>query len=212
MIWVLLIFGVISSSVSVPTKTSPLYNIVVNDPRTEKLQKFRVIQECNIENDFSKSLCYSLYDASLAFDAQKLDFTKVSANVVDQAFCDILLEVLPDAPLSNDAITSFNSSARWLKDTLKQDEGKTACNEKCFFEDLQTYERKQSAACQFVFVQFSFLKAQKSAKKVPEATKIVEIKRESRISVAMTRSEIVSFQPLRNLRRSKLQASWIRRL
>lgn len=178
MILYLLIFGVISSAVSLPAKSNSLYNTVVNDPRSEKLRGFPFLKECKSLDSVSKSLCYLLYDVQLSFYERELNYTTVNVTVEEDSFCETLKEALPDSPSNNDSKTAFNNEA-WFKDTLKKDDG--VCNQRCIYEDRQSYEKKVASVCQFLLNQFSFLKNQSNTPKVSETAKNVEIRRESQI-------------------------------
>lgn len=178
MIRLILVISVFSSVLAAPAE-SGLLKVVEKDPRTEKLRKNRFVAECKNSSENSKTLCYALYDVALSFDAQKVDFTTSDVFIEQEKFCEALSEVLPDSPLSNDSIVAFKSSAQWFKDALKKDDGKEFCTKSCFYFDQQAYEDKLTAACQFLFNQYSFLKNQ-STQNIQPALKDDDSKSKSR--------------------------------
>ena len=180
MIWILLIFGVISSVASAPDKASPLMDIILNDTRTLKLRNYRFVAECMGKSKFSKSICFAMYDVALSFDSKNMEFSLFNATYEEDKFCETLNKFLPDTPANDDSKIAFSSKAEWFKDTLMKEDGQHVCEDNCFFNDRQAYEQKLTAACQFLLNQYWLLqKLNGSLDNVVETPKNVEIKRES---------------------------------
>lgn len=154
MMWILVIICIISSVQPAPVDTNSLFMIVESDNRTAKLREHKFVEECKETEDFSKSLCYAMYDVALSYDSQKLEFNRADIAYDNSKFCAALAEVVPDTPDNEESTTAFKDQAKWFKDTLKSDE---ECSINCFYKDRLSYEMKLLPVCQFLFKQFSFL-------------------------------------------------------
>lgn len=160
MILILLIIGVISSVLSAPVEENELYNIVVNDNRTESLRKYPFVAECKETTNFSKSLCFAMFDVTLLFYNQKSEFITANATYEEGNFCKALTRVLPDKP-NNESLKAFDHLAPWFKDTLIKNGGEEYCKENCYFTDkYSSYSKELLPVCQFLFNQFSVLSNQ----------------------------------------------------
>lgn len=163
MIRILSIICVISSVWSAPVDVTDLYNIVISDNRTENLRKHPFVAECKEPSNFSKSLCFAMFDVSLSFNTQKLEFTTTNVTFEEGSFCDALQQVLPDSPANNESTFAFKDSAQWFKDTLKNDNENDVCNRNCFYKDRRTYEMELLPVCRFLLNQYSLLFNQSSS-------------------------------------------------
>lgn len=157
MICFLLIICAISGGMSAPPKMSQLFTIIANDNRTENLRKHPFVAECKRNEEFSKSLCYAMYDIALSFNSKKLPFTTSNATYKDNFFCGALNHVLPQIPANIDSFNAFKDSAQWFKDGINNEDGEEICKENCFYEDRISYERKLTPVCQFIMNQYSYL-------------------------------------------------------
>lgn len=118
-----------------------------------------------------------MFDSALAFNGMKLEFANGSTPYDSTNFCEALVQVLPDQPLSDDASVAFKDKAQWFKDALKKDDG-DACRSNCFYMDKRSYTEYMSPVCSFLFQQYSFLASQVVASN-PVIQKVADEKRES---------------------------------
>ena len=175
---VILIFCGISSVLSAPVEENQLYNIVVNDSRTENLRKYPFVAECKEINSFSKSLCFAMFDVALSYYNQKIDFSTNNATYKEGNFCTSLTQVLPEKPANTDSSKAFDHLARWFKDTLAKEDGEKYCKENCFFKDPYSYNKVLLPVCQFLMNQYSVLLNQNSTPVSDEVAKSDEFKSE----------------------------------
>jgi hypothetical protein len=168
------IIWLISSVKSAPTKSEQLLDIVVNDTRTSELQKLTLVNECRLDQNFSKSLCYAMFDIALAFNSRHLEFTLVDMPGDSAKFCEALTRVVPDEPLNDDSSIAFKEKAQWFKDVLKKDD---SCQNSCFILDRITYKRQLMPVCSFIFQQYSFLSIA-SPPTISTSQNVGEVKRE----------------------------------
>lgn len=175
MIGILLITCVISSVISAPVEVNQLYNIVVNDSRTENLRKYPFVAECKEIGTFSKSICFAMFDVTLSFYNQKLDFNTVNATYEEGNFCQALTQVLPDKPANNDSSKAFEHLARWFKDALTGKDGEDYCKQNCFFKDPYSYTKELLPVCQFILNQYSVLWNQSSPPSNPDSAEVVKL-------------------------------------
>lgn len=152
--WILVIICIISGVQPAPVDTNSLFMIVESDNRTEKLREHKFVEECKETEEFSKSLCYAMYDVALSYNSQKLEFNRANITFDNSKFCAALAEVVPDTPDNEESTTAFKDKAKWFKDTLKPEQ---ECSINCFYKDRSSYEMKLLPVCQFLFKQFSFL-------------------------------------------------------
>ncbi|CRL05270.1 CLUMA_CG018072, isoform A [Clunio marinus] len=156
--WVILqVLFLISSVISAPVEENSLINIIQSDNRTVQLREHKFIAECQKKNEFSNSLCFAMYELALSFDSEKLEFIRgKNATYVDGKFCEALSNVLPDTPRT-DAAKAIKDQAIWFKDILKKDNGEATCNDRCFYNDPESYETKLLPVCRFLFNQYTYL-------------------------------------------------------
>lgn len=173
MISIILILSCLASCLSAPVEVSPLITIVTSDPRTENLRKHKFVAECRQTSEFSKSLCFAMFDVALSFNISNLSFNRDNATYEAGKYCEALAQVLPDTPYNNDSSMAFKDKAQWFKDTLK-DGGEDLCGNNCFYTDPNTYDMTLKPVCRFLFNQYSFLSNQSNVK----TGKSDEIKRE----------------------------------
>lgn len=178
--WKILLISVISSVLSAPVDKDSLLSIIAGDRRTEKLRKHKFVAECKADSDFSKSLCFAMYDVGLSYNISNLEFYRDENIKLDgQEFCKTLTEIIPDTPANNDSAVAFKDKAQWFKDILKKDDGNKLCVEKCSVTDFSSYDTILRPSCQFLFNQFNFLRNQSIARNTDDSKKSDEGKRES---------------------------------
>lgn len=158
--FVVFLIYVISTISAAPAGQNSLYNVVMSDPRTKNVQKRRFINECRNPKSISKSICLAVYDVALTFNSKDQSFNIVNATFEEGKFCQSLAKVLPDSPANNDSSTNFKD-VQWFKDVSEEQ-----CENKCFFEDPNNYEKSLIAVCRFLYNQFSYLSSE--SQKQPE--------------------------------------------
>lgn len=177
MIWIFLIISLFSSVLTAPTAKTQLYDILTADSRVEKLINHRFVKpECKQSNDFSKSLCFALYDVGISIATKNLDYNRVNASFDKGNFCDSLSKVVPDTPSNNDSSNAFNGKAKWFKDILREED---LCGQRCIYSDPETYDDLVRPVCRFLFNQYTFLANQSNIPSSSVAQKVGEISRES---------------------------------
>lgn len=152
---VLLIISITSISTA-PTNNFTIKSLLENDNRVEKLRSIPFVRGFCLRgnlDEFSESLCLSLYDVGLAFNKSQIVLTVEKKDYKSEGFCANLEQVIPAAPLNKET-TVYNGSP-WFKDILKNKEGQNQCGDKCFFTDAYDYSLKPSPICRFLFEQFS---------------------------------------------------------
>lgn len=154
MMWILVVICIISTVQPAPVDPNSLFSIVESDSRTVKLREHKFVEECKETEEFSKSLCYAMYDVALSYNSQNLPFSRPNITFDNNKFCAALAEVVPDTPDNEESTTAFKDKAEWFKDKLKSED---ECSVNCFYKDRVSYEMQILPVCQFLFKQFSFL-------------------------------------------------------
>jgi hypothetical protein len=153
-LWVLVVSWTILNVQAAPTGTQTLFDIVKNDSRTEELRKNNFVKECEYPEDFSKSLCFAMYDVALKFGSKNLSFKKTEAAFETSDFCDRLNEAVPEKPDDESSI-AFKDKAQWLKVSIQ--DGTDSCKKNCLVNDRFTYTLQVAPVCEFLLEQFAFL-------------------------------------------------------
>lgn len=123
-----------------PVEEKSLLDIIRNDTRVEQLKSNKIIKaECKRKDEFSDSLCFAIYDLSLQFQEAKLSFADTKNDEVKD-ICSKLDKTLPEKPKIDEATLAnikknYPPNIQWIKDILKQKEGKR-CEDDCMYTDF----------------------------------------------------------------------------
>jgi hypothetical protein len=119
-------------------------------------------KECEQSSDF----CLALYDISLKFHNENIEFVK-NEDLEASSFCELLLKTLPDTPLSDD-LKSLNINSSF-KDKMLEENGQNCVNQ-CLFESFSTYSKEVKPVCNFIYSQYHYLQTKKQNVKSTEKT------------------------------------------